>query len=205
MIAGPKHMNDAAAVRAMIEAGELDEKEPELESQRKLGKKMYWWCEAWNQAKDGVRDSSKVTAKVEMKPEEFQEVKDHIVQNHKQPVKRKQVTPVKEVDPNKKRRQQAVSKRSTKLRAVKTKLDSVHNELNGMIADTSKLASKGYPQQMQDWCRTKIKAAMDEIWEPVQEKYNTEAVRTLTDMEPIEAIETCESSWDKELQSFTMA
>ena len=129
----------------MIEAGELDEKEPELESQKKLGKKLYWWCEAWNQSKDGVRDSSKVTAKTEMKAEEFQEVKDHIVQNHKQPVKRNQVTPVKEVDPNKKRRQQAVSKRSTKLRAVKSKLDSVHNELNGMIADTSKLASKGIP------------------------------------------------------------
>ena len=202
-LGGPKFLNDPEAAKAMIDAKELQEQDHWHESIRKKGKKVYFWNEAWGETKDALRESSKIQTKVDLKAAEAQQVAEHMVKNFGTPAaKRKAPVSKAAEDPAKKRRRELITSRSAKLRSMKTTLDRVHNELNTLEGDLAKLKTKGYPEQMQQWCKNKIQSIRDELWKTANEKYATEAMRAITDQESMEELEATVSAWDKELQHF---
>ena len=144
-------------------------------------------------------DSAKVSSHVDLKPEEFTEVKESMQASTGSGSLKRKVTPTrKEIDPDVKRRREASGRRNAKLRAVKSKLDAIYNELTTMLKDCSKLQEK-YPQEMQRWVQSQVQETLDKLWEPTQVKLNTETVRTITDNEPVEAMQVVEQSCDREL------
>ena len=92
--------------------------------------------------------------------------------------------------------------RAQKLRATKSKLDTIHNELATTEADLEKLtAVKHYPEAMKLWCAGKLQECKSEVWQKLQDKYNTEAARIIGPADDIDEIQAVASAWDKELST----
>ena len=199
-------MKNADDVRACIEAEEWEVRDHEIATLAAQGKKQYKYTKSVHTDAAAVADKAQVSATTELKEEEYEATKKHMQDSMGKGVdkKRKHIEPKTE-SPDKKRRRDALQSRTTRLRKVKQLLDTCHNDLVKTRDDLSKLTTKGYPEQMVQWCEAKIVSFEEREWVPVQSEYNKAIVVFGLDQASIEEVEKSGNMFDGLLQKLSAA
>ena len=135
-----------------------------------------------------------------MKQEEYDQLQKHLGENFGKADKRKKPDSQKPEDPAKKRRRDATSNRTQKLRKTKCLLDQIHNEMAKLKKDCEKLRAKSFPEAMVEWCIGKITDFEDHDWDSCQRHYNQEVVKVQSDSTEIAEIEASAQAFDVALQ-----
>ena len=110
---------------------------------------------------------------------------------------------------DKKRRREANNQRANCIRKCKALIDTTTNEMAKLEAELPKLATRGYPEEMQEWCRSKRRETNVNIKE-AQAAYTTQSVKVTSTAttedgigdhnrmdEAYQALDTAFSAWKK--------
>ena len=161
----------------------------------------------------GKREEAGVRSDADMTAQQAEQVKQSMSDaqiTEKPAPKRKGAKEAVTVSPRKKARKEASSLLSQHTKKLKTKIDKTQIEINVFEKAIPQLSEKGYPAEMQDWCRDKLSTIRTEVMK-AQDIYNREVVKTIapetptkqlqTDTEHIEAtqlnLDTFYKEWDK--------
>ena len=120
------------------------------------GTKQYKYTKALHTYVAAVADKASVSATAELKEEEYDATKRHMLDSMDRIDKKKRKVEQQPESPDKKRRRDALQVRTARLRKLKVLLDTCHNELVRTRDDLQKLTAKGFPEQMIQWCESKI-------------------------------------------------
>ena len=123
----------------------------------------------------GHRADNGVSATSDLKDGEYQEVKDHISNSLGKWVQKKRPGTPQPESEDKKRRREANSQRANSMRKCKALIYNTTNEMATLEAELPKLATRGYPEEMQEWCKSNLRKMNVHIKE-AQAAYTTEIV-----------------------------
>ena len=192
-------LKDEQAVKDCIAANEWEERPHELPTLAAQKQKQWQYTKKVIKEGTKVADTASVSIAAELRPEEYAEISGHMRDNLGKPAKKAKTVPTPE-NPEKKRRRDAISNRKTKLQKIKTLLDTIHNDLLNTRDSIRKLPSRGFPEQMMDFCWAKTTKFEEEEWNPIMTQYNSEAVRVISDQDNVAIIEGSASKFDMLLQ-----
>ena len=170
-------LKDAAMAKILCESGELQERPAEHESLAKKGYKQFWFVASRHVGRSGTRQEASITAEAELKPDEYTEVRDHLVS--KQSKRRLPIKPQEKDDedsPAKKEQRLALGLRNSALRKTKQVVDKATHTMKAFEEKLPKLQEKGYPEAMTGFCSTMLQNFKPKI-AACQEAYNQEVVK----------------------------
>ena len=158
-VAGVNGFNNPQHAKLLCESGELASRKHRYKCLADAGVFEFRLTDELYRRVKGVKQDNGVEGTVELRPEEFTEVKDSLVAAagdlNKTIVKKKEPSKPK-VDPLKKELAQTNTKLQVSLRGLKRKMDCMFVETEGLQDQTVKLKEKGYPASMEEHWKTKI-------------------------------------------------
>ena len=200
------YLNDLILAKLLCDSGELQDRDSEFQALAAQGLKQYYYDAKKVKRSAGIKEENGVEAMSELKESEYVEVKEHMSSSLASgKVLQKKRAPTKEPESEeKKRRRDASTQRATSLRKCKSLIDNALNDLTGIESEVPKLADKGYPVQMQEWCKAKITPMRDHI-EKAQLVYNEEIVKVSSDLTSPEVMESNAKKVDTALSILEVA
>ena len=167
-IGGPLRLNNETMAKLLCESGKLQERDSEFERFRAKGLKQYYFSKEILKVTTGFKEEAGVEATVELKEDEFAEVKEHIGNNMGKGVVKKKAAQKEPESEEKKKRRELLTAKNTTVRKMKILIDRASNDVAAVSKDLPKLVEKGYPPAMQDWCKAKL----DEMQSKIQNAHS---------------------------------
>ena len=178
-LAGPEYLNSAEMARDLVESKELDDMESPFKMLRVKGHKLYYFTkEMLIQFKKNVEVAG-VEARVDVTADEYQKVRDDMVDAVSKPVTKKPRVGTKEKveeTAEQKEMKAAGQVQQIALRKLKAQYEKVRRELAAAKELLPTIKAKEYPEEMIAFMLAKIETA-GESTEHVAKFYGTEITR----------------------------
>lgn len=199
-----KELNDPDTAKLLVSSGDLQERPHEFPSLAKQGMKQYLFSRTSVMRSTGFMDEGGVEGHTELKDTEFSEVKDNIIASFGKGAQKRRIVAKEPESDEKRRRKEVQSQRNTSSRKVKSLIDRASNDIMGLERELPKLADKGYPEQMQVWCKERIMEMRAHI-EQGQAVYNMEVTKVNRDSASVEDLKADGRRLDDALQTLEAA
>ena len=202
-LAGPDWFASKDHATIVTESGDLEERDHELPSLAKKGVKQWKYQKSHEATIASHTESASVSASCELKPDEYDQLKEHMHSNFEKTPNKRKLTPKPPAADSeaKKQRREANNMRSARLRKLKTVIDSTHNQTEAMQKDLPNLKERGYPPAMFEWAKTHIENFYSLHWEPAQDVYTTAITYIPKDSDSVHQIQESTGTLDQAINT----